>query len=86
MASAAWIVVEKPKAKFGSAGLMGTAHVVAKGAVVLASCCISSFMAEAIALVEVTEFMLTRHHGVPQAEGGIPITFETATYRTLVRN
>ena len=85
-ASAAWVVVEKQTPPVLTKGQRGMAYIIAKGAVFLSSGCTSSFMAEAIALERATLMVRNRYAGKTSNNRGIPFSFETASYRAVVRD
>ena len=86
-AAAAWLVVEKPDewTKSRSDKPSGVAHVLAYGAIFLGQGCASSFMAEAIALDEAARVVQSRMDGSVLQTVGLPMEFETASYREIKR-
>ena len=90
-ASAAWIVLERPRCNSISAcpisacGVVGVAYILAKGAIFLPDRCHSSFMAEALALEAATDLVKDRMVGPILDTVGAPIYSETAQYRPVIR-
>ena len=85
IASAAWVVMERPSTRIDSCGVYGRANIIAKGATLITCDCSSSFMAEAIALEAATDAVRLRRSGSCSFNSGIPIIFETAAVRPVCR-
>ena len=84
-ASAAWVVIERPPIALDRCGVYGSTQIIGKGVIFLDAACSSSFMAEALALEAASIAVLSRRGGCPLTNVGIPIIFETATMRTVLR-
>ena len=83
--SAAWVVIERPPALVQHGGEYGATNIIGKGATFITTGCASSFMAEAIALEAATAAVRSRREGCPSVRQGIPILFETAVVRKVLR-
>ena len=85
-ASAAWIILERPRRNpISACGVVGVAYILAKGAIFFPEQCHFSFMAEALALEAATDMVKSRMVGPILGTIGMPIYFETAQYRPVIR-
>ena len=85
VASAAWVVIERPPTRIDACGVYGSARILAKGATLITSNCSSSFMAEAIALEAATNVVRLRRVGASSSGSCTPFIFETAAVRPVCR-